>query len=74
MSSKQSKFSLNSFRRLDLPNLLLNIWDYSDFEHLNCGICKQCKNWCILAAEEKWNNFYYDFDEVVSHIIVQNKK
>ena len=52
MSSKQLKFSLNSFRRLDLPNLLLNIWDYSDFEHRNCSICKQYKNWGIPAAKE----------------------
>ena len=44
MSFKQLKFSLNSFRRLDLPNLLLKIWNYSDFEHRNCSICKQCKN------------------------------
>ena len=34
MSPVQLKFSLDSFRQIDLQNLLINIWDYADKKHL----------------------------------------
>ena len=51
MNAGDLKFSLNSFRQLDLPNLLINVWDYGDKP--NCPICKQYQKWCISAAKEK---------------------
>ena len=42
MNFADLKFSLNSFRPLDLPNLLTNVWDYADKP--NCVICKNSRN------------------------------
>ena len=52
MNFADLKFSLNSFRPLDLPNLLTNVWDYADKP--NCVICKQWQKWRITAAKEQW--------------------
>ena len=51
MNAGDLKVSLNSFRQLDLPNLLINVWDYADKP--NCPVCKQYQKWCICAAKEK---------------------
>ena len=65
------KFSLNSFRQLDLPNLLINIWDYADKP--NCPICKQYQKWCITAANEQWEKEFIDFDFAINTLKKQNK-
>ena len=52
MNIANLKFSLNFFRRLDLPDLLINICDYADKP--NCATCKQYQKWCITAAKEQW--------------------
>ena len=72
--SPKSNFSLDSFRQLDLPNLLINIWSYSDPDHADCSICKQYKIWCITAAKEQWCDFFYDFHKVLTNLTTQNKK
>ena len=72
MTSKNLKFSLDSFRQLDLSDLLINIWLYSFHSHQDSSICKQHKKRCIVAAKEKWSGFYHDFDEILN-AIVRNK-
>ena len=72
MTSKNLKFSLDSFRQLDLSDLLINIWLYSFHSHQDSSICKQHKERCIIAAKEKWSGFYHDFDEILN-AIVRNK-
>ena len=42
------KFS--DFQELDLPDLLINIWSYSDVNY-NSSILKQYKKWCIRIAK-----------------------
>ena len=64
MNIADLKPSSNSFRQLDLPNLLINIWDYADKP--NCPICKQYRKWCITAAKEQWGNLFIDFDFVIT--------
>ena len=71
MNIADLKFSLNSFRQLDLPNLLINIWDYADKP--NCPICKQYQKWCITAANEQWEKDIIDFDFVINTLKKQNK-
>ena len=63
MNIADLKFSVNFFRRLDLPNLLINIWDCADKP--NCTICKQYQKWCIIAAKEQWEKKFIDFDFVI---------
>ena len=41
MSQPQMKLSLANFEFQDLPNLLINIWEYNDETHKNCSVCKQ---------------------------------
>ena len=64
MNIADLKLSSNSFRQLDLPNLLINIWDYA--YKPNCPICKQYRKWCITAAKEQWGNLFIDFDFVIT--------
>ena len=35
---------VDCFANLDIPNLLINIWEYNDDDHKNCAICDQIKN------------------------------
>ena len=49
--SSNLKFSSVTFSRLDLPNFLINIWEYNDERHKNCPICKQYKEWCIQVVK-----------------------
>ena len=71
MSATDLKFSLNSFRQLDLPNLLINIWDYAD--RPDDPICKQYQKWCITAAKEQWQDTFIDFDFVITALKKQNR-
>ena len=40
MNPSKRFFSLSMFRKHDLPNLSINIWEYSDCRHGDCFICK----------------------------------
>ena len=71
MNIANLKFSLNFFRRLDLPDLLINICDYADKP--NCAICKQYQEWCITAAKEQWQKEFIDFDFFIDALKKQNK-
>ena len=67
MSATDLKFSLNFFRQLVLPNLLINIWDYAD--RPDDPICKQYQKWCKTAAKEQWQDTFidwYDFGKISS--------
>ena len=45
------KFSLDSFRQLDLPELLISIWDYAyHIKEKGCIVCQTYQSWCIVAA------------------------
>ena len=66
--SSELKFSLNTFRQHDLPNLLIIIWSYSHCRIKGCSICEYYKNFCVVAAKEKWSGFYHDFNEVLKAI------
>ena len=39
--SPKLKFSKSDFQQQGLPDLLLNIWGYTDAEVKKCNICKQ---------------------------------
>ena len=71
--SSNLKFSSVTFSRLDLPNLLINIWEYNDERHKNCPICKQYKEWCIQVVKTQWQNSYIDFDYFIENIKNQNR-
>ena len=68
------KLSKANFELLDLPNLLINIWDYNDQTHANCPICTQYEKWCIEVVKTYWQSEFFDFNYVISNIRQQNKK
>ena len=72
MCTGTMKFSLADFRELDLPNLLIYIWTFSDYTHRNCFACNQTRQWCIVAAGGKWSPYIKDFDYVINNIKIQN--
>ena len=72
--SPKLKFSKSDFQRQGLPDLLLNIWGYTDAEAKKCNICKQYEIWCVEAAQEKWKAEYLDFKYVIENLRRQNKQ
>ena len=68
------KFSLDSFRQLDLPELLISIWDYAyHIIEKECIVCQTYQGWCIVAAREKWLYSYINFDFVIDNSQKQNR-
>ena len=72
--SPKMKLSKANFKLLDLPNLLINIWDYNDPTHVGCSICKQFEKWCIEVAKDLLMPEFLDFDYVLSNLRQQNRK
>ena len=68
------KLSLANFEFLDLPNLVINIWEYNDETHKNCLVFKQYEAWCIQLVKTQWQNNYMDFDFVIDNIKQQKRK
>ena len=66
------KFSKQSFRELELPDLLFNVWCYTDWP--NDPICVQYQQWCVEVAKKRWSSQYLDFDYVIENLRKQNKK
>ena len=65
------KFTEESFLKLDLAELLINIWSYS---HSKSFIVNTHHTWCIRAARKKWLRDYLDFSLVISNIKANNNK
>ena len=66
------KFLVESFRQLDLPNLLINIWSYANKPV--CPMCNQYQKYCIQAAKEQWLSSFIDLDFVIQNLKRQNKR
>ena len=48
------KFTLDHFCQHDIPNPLINIYDYVyHIKEEGCNISQTYQGWCILAAREK---------------------
>ena len=62
--SSTLKFNLNSFRELDAPDLIINVWSYSDYlkRHKNCQICEIYCEYSLKALEEKWKKEWGNFN------------
>ena len=60
------------FLHLDLPNLLINIWEYADKP--NDPILIQYQKWCIEVAKQKWQPQFINFDYVIRNLEERNKK
>ena len=70
------KFSKESFARLGLPDLLLNIWSYANgcVNVNNCKICLQYAKWQIELLSELWlDDEYLDLGFMINSIVDGNK-
>ena len=68
------KFSKESFACLDLPDLLLNIFDYSHSSCIDCTKCTQYAKWCIELVSEPWlDDKYLDFLFLINSILNDNR-
>ena len=69
---QQLKFLKATFMQHQMPDLILNLWDYS--EDLQCPICNKYARWCIQCISKKWNvDKYLDFQFVIQNVINHNK-
>ena len=59
------KFSKEDFANLDLPDLLLNIWEYSNY--LTDPILKSYCEWCVELAKEQWQPSFKNFQFVTNN-------
>ena len=76
MASVEMKFSKESFARLGLPDLLLNLWGYANgcVNLNNCKICLQYAKWQIELLSELWlDDEYLDFGFVINSTVDGNK-
>ena len=60
------------FLRLDLPNLLINIWEYA--HKPNNPILILYQKWCIEVAKQKSQPQIINFDYVFRNLKKRNKK
>ena len=65
----EMKFLLSTSRQLDLPNLLIDVWSYSEgCNTKDCLICPQYLEWSIQAAKEKWSPDFKDFNYIIDNL------
>ena len=70
----EMKFSLSTFRRFDFPNLLIDVWSYSEgCNTKNCLICPQYLESSIQAAKEKWSPDFKDCNYIIDNLKKRNK-
>ena len=60
------KYKYEDLFQLDVPNLMLNIWCYSDKHGVGCNICTTYKSYCVKALKKKWDNEQFkNVDEII---------
>ena len=66
------KFSKNDFENLDLRDLLINIWNYS--EYLKDPVLNQYCQWCVEVAKERWQPSFKNLQIIINNLRKKNKK
>ena len=63
------KFTKESFRELDVPDLFINLWTYNYFEkHKPCIACDTYSRYCEEILKEIWCSDWGNFDLVVERL------
>ena len=55
------KFRYEDFLLEDIPNLMINIWSYSDEHGTGCTMCTTYKKFCIDAFKKKMGRRLYQY-------------
>ena len=74
MEQKSLKFRYEDFVTEDIPNLMINIWWYSDEHGTGCDICTTYKKMCVQALKKKWSDSYKDVNEVIQKLKKRDKQ
>ena len=72
----EMKFKFDDFKELDIPNLMINVWSYSETikNKKGCVVSEKYRSWCIRALHEKWLDSYIDINFVVYELISLDEK
>ena len=70
---QSDNLQVDSVGNLDIPDLLINIWEYNDDDHKNCVIYDQYEKWCVEIARSKWQPYFKAFSFVIAQIQIKNK-
>ena len=72
----EMKFKFDDFKTMDIPNLMINIWGYSEGikKKKECAVCEKYRHWCIRARHEKWLSTYIDINFIIYKLITMDKK
>ena len=62
------KFRYEDFLMDDIPNLMINIWSYSDHHGTGCTTCTEYKKMCIDTLKKKWEPYYIDINIVIQRL------
>ena len=74
-STVELRFNYEDFDEMDIPNLMVNIWHYSDMhQEKYCVICSTYRNCCVTALKKTWKDRYINFDFVVEKLCQRDKK
>lgn len=57
MAKMALKFKYEDFLKQDIPNLMINIWSYSEEHGMGCTICTKYKKMCINALKNMEKKF-----------------
>ena len=55
------KFRYEDFLMDDIPNLMINIWSYSDHHGTGCTTCTEYKKMCIDTLKKKMGTVLYRY-------------
>ena len=67
------RFSKETFARLELPDLLINVWSWGT-PHDGCVVCTQYRDWCVELVRERWLPYYIDFDIFIKKLKKNDKE
>ena len=72
----EMNFKFDDFKTMDIPNLMINIWGYSESikKKKECAVCEKYRHWCIKALHEKWLSIYIDINFVIYKLITMDEK
>ena len=68
------KFKYEDFLNNDIPNLMINIWSYSDDHGVVCNICTTYKKVLHRSIKKKWQPELKNVDEIIQKLKKRDTK
>ena len=69
------KFKYKYFEDLDLPTLMMKIWNYSNMHNYkDCIVPATYRNWCITVLKQRCEDTYLNFGYVVEKLCQRDEE